>query len=157
MDWTILQSSPDAGVTLPIEIVVAVLGIVVTVLTVYGAFIKYLYDGHTTLDQLLRGANGDKGFIQETQEAHADVSRGQREIERTLRAHGALLQELVFTLHRVAENMEKDDMDDLDIRRLEHLEETLRSQDTVVQDAPDYDKERQPDGGQKQDAEAESD
>lgn len=126
----------------PVEITVALIGILVTVLTVYGGLIKYLYDGHTTVDQLLLGANGDTGFVEETQKAHKDLSRSQREIERTLRAHGALLQELVYTLHRVAENMdEEEDIGDLDIRRLEHLEETLRTNDDIMEHAPDYEEE----------------
>lgn len=128
--------------TIPIELAVLAVGIVVTVLTVYGGLIKFLYDGHTSLSQVLRGANGDDGFLTETRQAHAEVNRSQREIERTLRAHGALLQELVFTLHRVAEEMdEEDDLGELDVRRLEHLEESLRSSDTMNH-APDYDVEK---------------
>jgi DNA repair ATPase RecN len=109
------------------ELLVAVIGLGVTVLTVYGGLIKYLYDGHTTLDQLLRGANGSEGFVNETREAHEDLAESQKEINRTLRAHAALLQEMVYTMHQIAETLDdEEDIDDLDTRRLRHLEETLR-------------------------------
>lgn len=132
-------------ISIPVELIVLTVGVVVTVLTVYGGLIKFLYDGHTSLEHTLRGANGDDGFLAETRKAHSEVNRSQREIERTLRAHGALLQELVFTLHRVAEEMdEEDDLGELDIRRLEHLEESLRTGETMNH-APEYDVDKDED------------
>lgn len=149
---SVVFAGTGAILPIPVELIVAVLGIVVTVLTLYGALIKYLYDGHTTLDQLLRGANGDDGFIKETREAHKELSRSQREIERTLRAHGALLQELVFTLHKVAENMDDDEqLDELDTRRLEHLEETLREKHDMAEESPKYGTDTESDYGESDD------
>lgn len=127
-------------VTIPIELLVFLAGILVTVMTVFGGLIKHNYDQNQTHDQLLRGSNGDEGFVDETRKAHNDLARSQREIERTLRAHGALLQELVFTLHRVAEHMdEEEDIGDLDIRRLEHLEETLQER-SMGESPPEYER-----------------
>lgn len=128
-------------VQVPVELVVAVIGIAVTVLTVYGALIRYLYDGHTTLDQLLRGANGDDGFLDAQRDMNEEMAQTQREIERTMRAHGALLQEMLYVLNNIADEMDEDDIADVDLRRLEHLEETLRADDDIMDHAPDYDKQ----------------
>lgn len=121
------------------ELLIAIGGVAVTVLTVYGALIKYLYTQTTTMAVTLEG-NGDTGFIEETQNAHEDVRRSQREIERTLRAHGALLQEIVYTLDAIAEEMDGDEFDDLDTRRLEHLEQSLRADDDIMESSPDYER-----------------
>lgn len=117
----------EQGVVSDIAIFFA--GVVVTVLTVYGGFIKYNYDGLIGLRQLMKGYDDSPGFIEETREAHQELAASQREIERTLRAHGALLSELVYTLHDVAESLDDEDLENVDTRRLEHLDERLRDEE----------------------------
>lgn len=116
-------------VEITVEIAIAIAGILVTVLGVFGTLIKINYDQAKQLDHLLRGVNGADGFIEESADSQASLETDTEDIERVLRAHTAVQQELVYVLNDVAETLDEEDLENVDTRRLNYLEEALRAHD----------------------------
>jgi hypothetical protein len=122
------MSVPPQGLLSP-ELL-AILGTaLLLVLTVYGTLIKFLYDRNRSLDHTVNGTNGSDGFISQQQETNQELMRSQREIARSMRAHGALLQELVYVMQDVSSALDDEDLQDVDMRRIDYLEQTLQNSD----------------------------
>lgn len=114
--------------SLSLELLVFLGGALLLILSAYGGILKYLYDQQKKHDHTLNGTNGNLGFIEEQRHTNAQVLRSQEEIERSLQAHGALLQELVYILNDMADSLDEEDLDNVDIRRLEYLQQSIRRQ-----------------------------
>ena len=120
------MSVPPQGLLSP-ELL-AILGTaLLLVLTVYGTLLKFLYDRNRSLDHTVNGTNGSDGFISQQQETNQELMRSQREIARSMRAHGALLQELVYVMQDVSSALDDEDLQDVDMRRIDYLKQTLQN------------------------------
>lgn len=139
-----------AGLDLSLELIGILGGALLVVLSVYGTLLKYLYDRDKQRDHTLNGTNGNDGFISEQRKTNTEILRSQVEIERSMQAHGALLQEMVYVIHDIADTLDDEDVANVDIRRIEYLERMLREHDAF----PDA---RRADGGQRESADKDMD
>lgn len=103
--------------------------LLVSILTVYGALIKRNYDQTLRQKHTLRG-NGHDGVVTSFQKAIDEQTTEQQELARIVTSHSALMQEVVYTMDEIAETHEgADGIEEIDMRRLEHLEQALRTYD----------------------------
>lgn len=118
------------------ELYIWALGAILTVnlaaLTVIGALLRQTYDIATDLDVVIHGNTRDqKGFVQRTEEMHAEMCQQHSRVQSHLVIQGRLINELTYTLSNIAEQL--DDHDDVDvtvdidrIERLRDLEDEVR-------------------------------
>lgn len=79
------------------------------------------YRSTTDLNVTMHGANGDAGFIEDTQRANAEMTRKQRDISNQIEVHGDLLHEVAYTTAEVAEHVDGVIDGDIDTDRLEDV------------------------------------
>lgn len=97
--------------------------IVVAVGTAMGALIKIAYDASQELGVTLYGndQNGEKGFIQESRERHAEMEDSHHRMYEQMLIQGRLLSELSYSFASIAEELE--DSEDIDVNvNLERIE-----------------------------------
>jgi len=109
--------------------VVFVSSVLVTVLSAYGALIKYNYDQTKQHRYTLLG-NGHDGVVDSFNDAIEQQAVEQEQLHRIVRSQAAIIQELVYTMNEVSDSLEHaEDVDEIDMRRLKHLERALRAHD----------------------------
>lgn len=110
-----------------------ILGALLTVnlaaLGVIGRFIKETYDIATDLDVLLNGPNREqKGFVQQSREAHEDLYATQKAMHQRTEVQARLVEQMAYSMTELAEAIDEMNGHDVDVDRLEQKLDDFRDE-----------------------------
>lgn len=117
------------------EVLITLITINIAVLTGFGAVIWAAYRSSTGVRVSLHGENGDKGFIEQTQENHEAMVQRQHEMRVQIRLLERLLSESVYAIKALCEELEDQTEAEVHLDRLERIKD--KTEDRWRSDDPE--------------------
>lgn len=105
------------------EIIGAVVTALVAAFGAFGSILLVVYRCTTSLTTVLHGENGDEGFIETTRASQHELSEQQQQILAQLAVQGRLMNELVYSFDDIAEALNEELDEDIDMDRMQDLQE----------------------------------